>query len=370
MAKQAGYLGNLTPKQEEALEAFRKAIPAELQKHKFEKEDLELWAASLSDLENSFGVKEKVVLLKYLRAREFEMEKSLEMIVNTLKWRKEFNVKALSGETFPSAFDSLGCVYGTDRNNQPVTYNFYGTLDSKAVFEDQGGIDMFVRWRVQLMERAIERLDFENGREEVAQIHDYAGASMMSMDKSMKAASKTIIALFQDHYPEFLSKKLFINVPFVMEKLYAFFSILAPPRTRAKFTMISAGNVRSSLIEMIDPTNLPSKYGGFATSEDKPIAGVKVEKVHVKAGSKETVNVEIPAGTEGGKEVKVLFVCDFGDIKAMTGGNEANGNVERKEFGHLVGAADGQGKVAVVFDNSFSYWNGKTVYYTAITITA
>ncbi len=40
-----------------------------------------------------------------------------------------------------------------------MTYNFYGRMDTDAVFA--AGIDMFIRWRIQLMEKAILLLDFE-----------------------------------------------------------------------------------------------------------------------------------------------------------------------------------------------------------------
>lgn len=50
-----------------------------------------------------------------------------------------------------------------------MTYNYYGKLNSQVVFA--GGIDQFVRWRVQLMEKAIALIDLAVGREEVVQVY-------------------------------------------------------------------------------------------------------------------------------------------------------------------------------------------------------
>lgn len=89
----------------------------------------------------------------------------------------------------------------------PVTYNFYGFVNTDEVFTKYGGVDKFVRWRVRLMERAIERLDFESGVESIVQVHDYTGVSFFSYDPNVRQASRMIISLFQDHYPEFLESK-------------------------------------------------------------------------------------------------------------------------------------------------------------------
>jgi hypothetical protein len=57
--------------------------------------------------------------------------------------------------------------------------------------------DRFVRWRVQLMERAVRKLNFASGPTAMVQVHDYKGASVMRFDKRVKAASKRIIQIFQ-----------------------------------------------------------------------------------------------------------------------------------------------------------------------------
>ena len=53
------------------------------------------------------------------------------------------------------------------------------------------------------MEKSIELLDFEN-IDQMVQIHDYEGVSMMSRDANQKAAASEASNLFQNHYPEFL----------------------------------------------------------------------------------------------------------------------------------------------------------------------
>ena len=60
------------------------------------------------------------------------------MLINTLRWRKEFSADTLLDETFDEKVynDRLGLLYKTDKEGRPVTYNFYGDLDQEAVFGD------------------------------------------------------------------------------------------------------------------------------------------------------------------------------------------------------------------------------------------
>lgn len=43
------------------------------------------------------------------------------MLVNTLRWREEFNVKAAVAEEYPKEiFGNLGHIYGCDKERRPV----------------------------------------------------------------------------------------------------------------------------------------------------------------------------------------------------------------------------------------------------------
>lgn len=44
------------------------------------------------------------------------------MLVDTLRWRKEFKVDEAVSEKYPSEFDKVGIVYGKDKEGRPVTY--------------------------------------------------------------------------------------------------------------------------------------------------------------------------------------------------------------------------------------------------------
>lgn len=62
------------------------------------------------------------------------------------------------------------------------------------------------------MEQSVQLIDFVNV-DSMIQVHDYKGASMFGRSANAKAATKEIIKVLQDNYPEFLAVKFFVNVP-------------------------------------------------------------------------------------------------------------------------------------------------------------
>ena len=60
-------------------------------------EEVEIWGIPLLGDERS-----DVILLKFLRARDFKVKEALNMIRNTVRWRKEFGIEGLVEEDLVS----------------------------------------------------------------------------------------------------------------------------------------------------------------------------------------------------------------------------------------------------------------------------
>ncbi|KAI0076602.1 CRAL/TRIO domain-containing protein [Panus rudis PR-1116 ss-1] len=228
-------------------------------------EPVKLWGVTIDPYAPNKDPRVSVVLMKFLRARELNVKNAREMLVATLRWRDEFKVDELVKEEFPQdIFGKLGFVAGKDKDGHPVTYNLYGAItDMNAVF---GDIKRFIRWRVSLMEKSIELLDFQS-IDQMVQIHDYDGVSLLSgRDPNQKAAAAEATNIFQNHYPEFLSKKFFINVPTVLTWIFWLFKPLVSANTLAKMSVVGKGQstVFQALSPVIPKDQLPKRYGGDA----------------------------------------------------------------------------------------------------------
>ncbi|KAI9248095.1 CRAL-TRIO domain-containing protein [Sporodiniella umbellata] len=198
-----------------------------------------------------------ILLVKFLRARDHDLIKATKMLTDTLIWRKAFKADEILDERFDeSLFSSVGYLHKTDREGRPVCYNFYGDLDQEKVF---GDVEKFIRWRVQLMEKGVQHIDFIHV-DSMIQVHDYQGASMFGRSQNSKNATKEIIKIMQDNYPEFLVTKYFVHVPWWGSTIFKLVRPLLSEATFKKFVVCSSDEIYRQLTKAIPQDNLPEVY--------------------------------------------------------------------------------------------------------------
>lgn len=96
------------------------------------------------ELSKSNAFHTKLILQKFLRANQNDLDKAKQQLLDTLKWRKEFDPSKAVDESFEkSRFDGLGYVLEVDGVPESpnkidiVTFNIYGAVkDNKATFGD------------------------------------------------------------------------------------------------------------------------------------------------------------------------------------------------------------------------------------------
>ncbi|KAE9047907.1 Phosphatidylinositol transfer protein [Phytophthora rubi] len=223
----------------------------------------------------------KLILQKFLRANANDVDKAKTQLGETLAWRSSFKPLETLDEKFSKeVFGGLGYVIeiegvlGSENKKDVVTFNIYGAVkDNKATF---GNLDQFLRWRVALMEKGIQKLklneatvpipDYGEGLDpyQGIQVHDYLNISFLRQDPDVKVASRKTIDVFSKVYPEMLSRKFFVNVPVVMGWMFAAFKLFLPAETVRKFTVLSYGE--QLFTELSD--GVPEIYGGKSAPLD------------------------------------------------------------------------------------------------------
>ncbi|KAG6335261.1 hypothetical protein ID866_3817 [Astraeus odoratus] len=222
-----------------------------------------LWGVTI-DPTKSQDARVSVILMKFLRARNLNPDEAKAMLISTLRWRRSFDVEGAMKEQFPEdVFGKLGKIYGRDRQGHPVTYNLYGgNKNADAVF---GDVQRFLRWRIAFMEQSIGLLDFQTV-DQLVQVHDYEGVTLSSRTENSKNAASEASSIFQSHYPEFLARKFFVNVPSFMTWIFWLFKPFLSATTLAKMTVVGSGprTIGATLLSIIDEDQLPKRYGGSA----------------------------------------------------------------------------------------------------------
>ncbi|KAG7598783.1 CRAL-TRIO lipid binding domain superfamily [Arabidopsis suecica] len=258
--------------------------------------DIELWGVPL--LPSKGAESTDVILLKFLRARDFKVNEAFEMLKKTLKWRKQHKIDLILGEDFGEDLASAAYMNGVDRESHPVCYNVHSEEVYQTTFGSEKNREKFLRWRFQLMEKGIQKLNLKpGGVTSLLQIHDLKNAPGMSRT-DLWVGIKNVIMTLQDNYPEFVSRNIFINVPFWFYAINAVLSPFLTQRTKSKFVVARPAKVKETLLKYIPADELPVQYGGFKTDDDTEFSNETVSEVVVKPGSSETIEIPAPE-TEG-----------------------------------------------------------------------
>lgn len=154
-----------------------------------------------------------VILLKFLRARDFKIKESFAMLKKTILWRKEFNIEELVDEDLGDDLDKVVFMHGHDKEGHPVCYNVYGEFQNKELynktFGDEEKRNKFLRWRIQFLERSIRKLDFNpGGINTIFQVSDLKNSPGPGK-RELRLATRQALHLLQDNYPEFVAKQVF-----------------------------------------------------------------------------------------------------------------------------------------------------------------
>ncbi|CAN6932624.1 unnamed protein product [Brassica oleracea] len=251
-----------------------------------------------------------VILLKFLRARDFKVKEALTMLKNTVQWRKEIKidelVEAKAGEE-ASEFEKMVFAHGVDKEGHVVIYSSYGEFQNKELFSDKEKLNKFLNWRIQLQEKCVRALDFSSpdAKSSFVFVSDFRNAPGLGK-RALWQFIRRAVKQFEDSYPEFATRELFINVPWWYIPYYKTFgSIITSPRTRSKMVLAGPSKSADALFKYISPEQVPVKYGGL--SKDIPISTEDtVTEAIVKPAAKYTIDLPASDACMLSWELRVL----------------------------------------------------------------
>ncbi|CAF2484784.1 unnamed protein product [Rotaria sp. Silwood2] len=194
------------------------------------------------------------VLLRWLRARKWDIKAALQQLMDTIKWRHEWGVKELltKGET-DLCYDEIitGKTYfmGHDRDGRPINY-----VSAKEHIKDQFPSEATEKLTVFSMETGRKLLQPPN--ESVTVIFDLHGFGLKNMDYQHL---KFLTHLLQNHYPESFALGLVVNAPWIFNGCWYVIKRWLDPVVESKIHFISH---ISDLTRYIDPSCLPKRLNG------------------------------------------------------------------------------------------------------------
>ncbi|CAI0556775.1 unnamed protein product [Linum tenue] len=239
-----------------------------------------------------------VILLKFLRARDFKVKDAFTMIKNTVRWRKEFGIDSLLEEDLGNELEKVVFTKGVDKEGHSVCYNVYGGFQDKELYQNCFGDDekskKFLRWRIQFLEKSIRNLDFSpTGICTIVQINDLKN-SPGPLKRELRQATNQALTILQDNYPEFVARQVFINVPWWYLAFNKMISPFLTQRTKSKFVFAGPSKSAETLFKYIAPEQVPVQYGGLSKDGDHEFTtSDAVTEIVIKPAAKHTI--ELPA---------------------------------------------------------------------------
>jgi hypothetical protein len=222
-----------------------------------------------------------IVLIKFLRARNLDLDEAEKMWRASMVWRKEFGVDALAkdfraqmnGEK-PKTPETIllerymsGRVVGVDKKGGPLYFDRLGPTDVGGVVREVG-VDAVLRWMVAVAEDHVNRFydiarTAEAGHRNLhgVIIADLEGMGMAHLGIASKYSKMT--AVLEANYPERMSVCYVVNAPWLFGQVYAIVKPMLSEGTRKK--IIVPKNKKETMISLqshVALENIPTQLGG------------------------------------------------------------------------------------------------------------
>eukprot|EP00051_Salpingoeca_urceolata_P020428 m.306378 g.306378 ORF g.306378 m.306378 type:complete len:333 (-) comp19621_c0_seq15:1705-2703(-) len=170
-------------------------------------------------------------LVRYLRARNFQLPKSEALLRETLKWRSEearFDKLDVDGIMTEYASGKL-YAHGFDRRGRPVQYQKPRRQNTKPNANQI--------WQVAYtLEREASAMDLSLGVEQHVLVVDFKGYSLFNAPSM--STTKAVMNILLNQYPERLGDAFMVDAPGLFHVAYRAISPFIPAQTKAKIHFV------------------------------------------------------------------------------------------------------------------------------------
>ncbi len=247
----SGFPGDCSEEQLKALEQFRKEV---------------------TEMGCTDPPYDDAYLLRFLRARKFDLKKTKIMWTNYIKCRNDEKVDDAYNFEYEALNEVKKCYphsyFKTDKLGRPVFYERVGQLKYTELMKtttQERFERYFIKEYEELFHDIFPACTKAAGKtvDQTVYIMDLKGGALKLLSPKIYDFIKSLMKIGSDYYPEILGKMFIINAPILFYGVWSMLKPFVDERTRNKISILGT-SYEKELLEVIDAENLPDIYGGKA----------------------------------------------------------------------------------------------------------
>uniref|UniRef100_A0A7S1KQY5 CRAL-TRIO domain-containing protein n=1 Tax=Percolomonas cosmopolitus TaxID=63605 RepID=A0A7S1KQY5_9EUKA len=212
-------------------------------------------------------------LIRYLRAREFVLAKSLKMLKETLEWRESFR---------PDEIDPKDLTLQAESGKSYVDTTFSKKGNALVFFtpsrENSTDWTKNVKLTVFCLEQAISQMK-SKGVDKLILFMDFSGYSRKNAPPFH--VSREVLHILSNHYPERLQHAFMVNTPMIFNLFWNLISPFLHHVTREKIQFVRKRDFHV-LQEYVDADSLQKRFGGNREEPEIKMYWQSVIDMHIQ----------------------------------------------------------------------------------------